>query len=445
MESALRTWGSVEVSPMALYADIFKLGEGFIQREGEPGGKHKANPVIIGSDGKRVRRRIMFEDTFEELLYEFQDYEWAFLNGLTYWGRANSAASQSKMCAMIFDLDGQDAKTLNNFFSGAMNAGAYPVPNYITLSGHGVHLYYVFEQPIDLYPNIKLQLKELKYALTDKIWNRYTSNEETVQHQGINQGFRIAGGRTKVEGVTVRAFRISEHPVTLEYLNEFVPESKRVDISRLWRESSLTLEEAAQKYPEWYERRVVRKAGPKTWVVKRDLYDWWLRQIKSGATYGHRYFCIMCLAIYAAKCGIEEAELERDALALVPFLNSLNPSEPFTERDVESALECCDERYVRFPRDDVQALSGIRINANRRNYQKQTWHLEDAREKKKRMKRRGQSFKNPEGRPVGAGVKKEQVEAYYKANPASTVRGAAEALGMSKTTVQKWKPKPELK
>lgn len=456
MESVLQEWGAVEVSPVEMYGDIFKLGEGFIQKEGEPSGRHKANPIIIGSDGKRTYRRIMFEDTFEELLREFQGYEWAFLNGLTYWGRENKAANQSKMCAMVFDLDGQDADTLNNFFSGAMRAKAYPIPNYITLSGHGVHLYYVFEQPIDLYPNIKLQLKELKYALTDKIWNRYTSNEEKVQHQGINQGFRIAGGRTKVEGATVRAFKVSDHPVWLDYLNEFVPEDKRVDASGLWKESRLTLEEAAKKYPEWYERRVIRQEGMKTWTVKRDLYDWWKRQIEAGATYGHRYFCIMCLAIYAAKCGIDEVELAKDALALVPFLNDLNPSEPFTEDDAMSALECCDERYMRFPRVDISALSGIRIEANRRNFddkadyeayigrkcESREWqkiHLEEkARaERDRKWKRKNGNWDDNNGRKP----KQQQVLDYYAANPTATVRAAAEVLGISKTTVQKWKPK----
>lgn len=62
---------------MDVYSDIFQLGYGFLQTEGEPSGEHKANPIIIGSfgghydedgklEGDRVRRRILFEDTFED-------------------------------------------------------------------------------------------------------------------------------------------------------------------------------------------------------------------------------------------------------------------------------------------------------------------------------------------------------------------------------------------
>ena len=36
---------------MEVYSDIFRLGDGFIQTEGEPGGLHKANPIILGSFG----------------------------------------------------------------------------------------------------------------------------------------------------------------------------------------------------------------------------------------------------------------------------------------------------------------------------------------------------------------------------------------------------------
>ena len=45
------------------------------------------------------------------------------------------------------------------------------MPTFLVLSGNGLHLYYVFKEPIDLYPNIKVQLKSLKYDLTFRIWS----------------------------------------------------------------------------------------------------------------------------------------------------------------------------------------------------------------------------------------------------------------------------------
>jgi hypothetical protein len=42
------------------------------------------------------------------------------------------------------------------------------------------------------------------------------------------------------------------------------------------------------------------------------------------------------------------------------------------------------------------------------------------------------------GRPNKQAV----VEAYFAANPAATVRGAASALGIATATVQRWRPRP---
>lgn len=434
MEKVIEKWGGFEVSPMDLYRDMFHLGQGLIQREWEVSDELKANPIILGSNGKKLIRRIMFEDTFESLLAEFQDFEWAYLNGISYWGRENTSAAQHKMYAMIFDLDGVTPKTLNNFFSGAFDGGFYPIPQYIVLSGHGVHLYYVFEEPLSLYPEVKRQLKNLKYALTDRLWNRYTSTDEKVQHQGINQGFRIAGGKTKDGKGRVRVFRVDQHPTSIEYLNYFVTKEFKVDPNRAYAESKMSLEEASKKYPEWYERRILGHEPRGRWFVKRDLYDWWkakIQDVEDGAKYGRRYFCVMCLAIYGVKCGLDEKEVLADAMSMIPFLTALNPEEPFRKTDVESAMECFDEKFVRFPRNDVSKLSGIFLKENKRNGRTQDKHLQGARAIRDIN---NENWREGNGRPS----KKELVREYAETHPGAKQVQIAAALGVSRQTVAKW-------
>ena len=84
----------------------------------------------------------------------------------------------------------------------------------------------------------------------------------------------------------------------------------------LMRKGRLSLAEAKEKYPDWYERRIVKKERRGRWTVKRDLYDWWLHRIGDEIRVGHRFYGIMTLAIYAKKCGISEDELRRDAFTL---------------------------------------------------------------------------------------------------------------------------------
>lgn len=459
LEDVLAEWGAHEVTPMEVYTDMFRLGEGYIQRSDEPAGEFKANPLVYyRNDGsKSGHYRILFDDTFEDTLKEAQQADFSLLNGITYFGRRNVQEHASKMYAMIFDLDGVTDKTLNAFLSGATVGNAYPVPNYIALSGHGVHLYYLFDEPVPLYPYIKIQLKELKYALTDRIWNRYTSTEENVQHQGINQGFRALGAKTKADAAmpVVRQFRLNTHPFSLSQLCEYVPDEHRIDESKLWRETQYTLEQAKKKFPEWYEKVVVNgDKTPKYWDIAGKvngdnpyaLYDWWKRQILAGASYGHRYFAIMALAIYGIKNDKSYEEVRDDAFNLVPFLNSINPDETFTVDDCEVALECYDARYKTFPIKDIEKITGIPIPRNKRNGRKKEKHIKIVNEmrKFKRDVLEEDEYKNS-GRPKGSGIKYEQVAAYRAEHPEASVTEVARALNISRPTVYKWwdaKPAP---
>lgn len=402
MENIIALWGGYRVSAYELYSDMFRLGDGYIQKNNEDNNGLKGNPIIYFKNDKDIRGhyRIMFEDSFREILEEAKEYDFSILNGISYFGRKRDQNHASKMFAMIIDLDYVDKDKLNNLLNAAFKVDAYPIPNYVVLSGSGIHLYYLFEEPIPLYPNIKLQLKNFKYALTEKIWNQYTSNNSQVQKQGIFQPFRIVDGKTKYtyndvlmdkKGKVVfraRAYRLNEHPFNLNNLGEYIQEEFRVDEGKLFKESKLSLTEAKKKYPQWYEKVVEKKnTSVKKWDIQNKvngddpfaLYNWWIRQIESGATFGHRYFCVMCLVIYGVKCNISLEKIKNDAYQLIPFLNDLNSMEPFTQDDVDSALDCFDDRYCTFPIKDIEALSGIIIARNKRNGRNQKLHLKGAR------------------------------------------------------------------
>lgn len=449
-EELIKEYGGIEVSAMEVYTDIFKLGEGYIQRENEEGGSYKANPIMYYKKNgeSKGNYRILFEDTFEEVLKEGQEADFCIVNGISYFGRKNVQAYASKMYAMIFDLDGINTSFLKNFLHGCFVEWAdrdtlYPLPNYMVLSGHNVHLYYVFEEPIALYPNIKLQLKELKYALTSLLWNRYTSMIEKPQYQGINQGFRPIGGKTKVLDKRVKAFQLNTHPYTLQAFNDYVPKESKIDDRKLFKESKYTLEQAKQKFPKWYEKVVLKKENAvKKWDIKGKvnganpyaLYDWWLNQIKTKVTFGHRYFCIMILTIYAVKNDVEFDKLRQDAYSLIPIFNDIS-DEPFTKQDVDSALECYDDRYCTFPLKDIEKLSAIPIERNKRNYQKQANHLEIARAIQLiKDRQQGTNWRDGNGRPTKEKIVREYLKEHREATKAEVIR----ETGLSKPTVYKY-------
>lgn len=446
LQDIIKGYNGVEVPALEVYKDIFRIGEGYIQRFNEDSYNLKANPLgyYRNKGDSKGHYRVFFEDTFEETLQELQQSDFAIINGISYFGRRNTQEHASKMFCMIFDLDGVTDNTLKNFLHGAYTKDCtiYPIPNYIITSGHGVHLYYLLEEPVPLFPNIKLQLKNLKYALTRRMWNMYTSTIEQPQMQGINQGFRVIGGKSKVEGYTSQAFRLNTHPYSLEQLGQYVEKQYRVDESKLYRESKLTLQDAKTKYPQWYKKVILEKDKTvKKWDIADKvngknpyaLYDWWKVKLENGASFGHRYFCVMALTIYAIKNDIPLEQLKKDAYGLIPFLNGLHEQEPFTKSDVDSALECYDNRYATFPIDDISKLTAITITKNKRNGRKQKDHVKIMNFIRDEVNN-NKDWRNKEGRPTKQSI----VEQWQQSNPNGRKADCIRDTGLSKPTVYKY-------
>ena len=200
--------------------------------------------------------------------------------------------------------------------------------------------------------------------------------------------------------------------------------------------SDLSLVEAKKKYPEWYERRIVNGEKRGRWHIKRDLYDWWLKKIQSGAvSVGHRYWSLSVLASYGIKCDIPEDEVLSDALELLPLLDDISDDEHnrFTKRDVLDAMNMYQESYVTYSRAEVERVSGISVPPNKRNGRKQDKHLQLARGIRELKSSMGENVSGG-GRPD----KKKMVKEWRIAHPEGTPKDCIAETGISKNTVYRW-------
>ena len=252
----------------------------------------------------------------------------------------------------------------------------------------------------------------------------------------------LSGGRLRLEtgtGVPVRAFRLGG-PVELAQLLDYIPDSngERQRLEGLMRKSRLSLDEAKEKYPDWYERRIIKKERRGRWTVKRDLYDWWLHRIADEIRVGHRFYGIMTLAIYAKKCGIDEDELRRDAFALLQPYDDMSVEDinRFTKDDVVCALEMFNEDYVTFPRDDIAKLSGLTMPVNKRNWRKQEEHIQVMNTMKALKKQLGEIVN--EGRPKGSGTAQVRVYEWRQQHPEGRKADCHRETGLDPKTIRKW-------
>lgn len=393
---------------------------------------------------KRLKRRVMLNDTWK------QDYDtyvkgnpMTLCSGLVYRRKSNKLENAQRMNALIFDLDGVGYSEIQNLFlrfgGDPQRLRRLPMPTFLVLSGTGLHLYYVFQEPIDLYPNIKIQLKSLKYDLTFRIWDyKGTSQRKDIQYQSINQGFRMVGSINEKHNTELVAFRIGEH-ITLDYLNAYAKPENQVDICKPFRPSKMTRSEAKEAYPEWYQRVVVEgKKQKKKWDISGKvhggdpyaLYHWWLRKI-GEIKGGHRYFFLMCMAIYAYKCDVPKDKLISDMQTAFEDLQMIKHENVLTDDDVKSALEAYDKEYFNFTIADIEALTDVRIEKNKRNGRTREQHME--------VMRAVQSVVNPNWRKGnGRPSADSKVFEWRKLHPEGKPKECISATGLSKNTVYKW-------
>ena len=413
------------------------------------------NPIIFYKDdeGKPSHRLLLHED---DSIYTFlEQRQFALLSPVTYVGRNNTSTNARYLYALAFDLDGVGTRQIKKL-CWMIKGGDAPMPNLITNSGHGLHLYYILDKPVPLYrENIPL-LNKLKHGLTNILWNYHTSTDENTQYQGVLQGFRVPGTLTKF-GEKIRSFHCREAGYhNIPDLNKFLFTYKLTDkeVNKLWEgpvynPTGVTREEAARRWPEWYVGKVLKKQQVgKFWHVNRAVYDWWKKRLwdaKDEIKVHHRYWCILTLVVYGVKCKIPEEEVKRDAYELVPKLELLTDTEDnhFTTQDVDDAMRAYQENYNTWPIETIENTTLFRIDKNKRNKKRgRVNHL-----KVMNFVRDNISYPNGDWRK-GNGRKKattenskeaRMVQTWRAANPESNNKSAcAKDTGLHRNTVMKW-------
>jgi hypothetical protein len=400
------------------------------------------NPIIFyKEEGKNAHRLLLKDDT--ETLNFIKGRQFALLSPITYVGRNNNAQNARYMYAFGFDLDGVGIPQLKNLFH-QINKGIIPIPNIITNSGHGLHLYYLLKEPIPLYEENRKLLNKMKFGLSNVIWNFGTSTDSYTQHQGILQGFRIPGTLTKF-GEIIHSYHLIGSPMhNLHDLNNFLFKYKLTtkEIEQLtgkytYNPTSVTREEAQRRWPEWYAARVLnKKRVGKKWNVKRAVYDWWLNRLRTAKDeiqVHHRYWCILTLVIYAVKCNISREEVLNDAYSLVEKMDSYTNTEDnhFTRHDVDDAMQAYDENYNKWPIHTIEATTLFRIERNRRNKRSISEHLKRARVIRDALH---EKWYENNGRKDKSAV----IAEWRANNPEATKAQCCRELNLSKPTVYKW-------
>lgn len=452
-------YGGLPVNAHQFYDDIFY---GQLEPHREPGdyrtGEYGgiAVEVIPQPDGSTKGHRITFTQDGE--LYDLIDASENFIltSPITYAGYKRTAENARMLCAMAIELDDivPDSGIHELFYSWERENAPLPRPTYVVCSGNGVHLYLAFDRPIRLFKHNYEKLTKIKYNLTRRYWTKYVctmehkrktgrltgTDEDAIQYEPLVQGFRAVGSRTK-SGAICLAFRTGPK-ISVQYLNQFFTRPEFIlDEHEVYGypKGKTPIAEAKEKWPDWYQKRVVEHQPRDHYHRNRGLYDWWLKKILTPdmVTVGHRYYCLENLCALGVQCDIPKKEMYADARRVAAYMDSLttDPKNPFTKSDYRSALKTYrahgDSAFMRRV-EYVSFKTGIPIERAKRNGRPQEIHLELARGIKKLKMSIGEDVAG--GRPTA----QTKVQDWRREHPDGRKVDCIRDTGLSKPTVLKW-------
>lgn len=398
---------------------------------GKPKLNNKGNQEYLG------KRYTITQGNSE--LYDLIDKSdnFCMISPISYIGKSRTIENARYLYALCIEVDYIKPKSgLNELiYSWERKYMPIPKPTYIVCSGNGLHIYYVFERPIPLWKNVYISLNEAKKHLTPYLWTSFvTTAGENIQYESLNQPFRCVGSITK-NGSYAMAFKIGAK-VSIEYMNKFLPDDKKIEN---FYKASCSLKQAAELYPDWYQKRIVEGKPKGHYNRYKPIYFDWVKKIldgKDGAKVGKRYNCLENLCSLAVQCQIEPEQVEKDCRMVADRLEQLTDDESnhFTEYDVLCALKTyytADEKAYRRRIDFISKKTGIVLTPNKRNYRKQEQHMA--------IMRAVQGVVNPNwrdgnGRPSKGSIVYEWRQQHPEGRKADCIRETK----LSKPTVLKW-------
>lgn len=432
------TYGA-PVEPKKFLRGVF--GRGNLQANKEDKSSDKPNAIAFYKTPTDKRApTVLYDDLDDDKIKYLLHQRDCFLLPCGFYGRRWTSERASSIFAMVFDLDEVEENHLSNLLFQLQNK-VIPQPTYIVNSGHGLHLWYVFEEPIKL----NLQNKDiivkyvngLKYDLGEyRIFTDYLCGSNEQGFQNYVHAYRMPGSATKMGApYIVTAFK-SGKKVTLSYLADFTTGNFKETLEES--PSKYTLEECKTLFPQWYERITTGKIC--TYPRNPAIYESYLKRLENEAQYKCRYWCIYVLAAIAAQCGIEYEKLKEDAYSLLPRFVELSDEDIFTAEDIEAGLR---NYYapdaLKLSNATKTELTRIEFKQARRNHLKQAEHLEQARAIRDiKQRRAGKEWRNNNGRPKGSGTKEHIIKEWREENPDGTKADCIRSTGISKPTVYKY-------
>lgn len=358
-----------------------------------------------------------------------------YISPATYFQNRYKASFIDKIYAVAVDIDNVNPKLLNHIMSNTKH-GTLPMPTAVTNSGSGIHFYYIFNQPLITYRNVR----DAACRLYDALHVNFGKDFGMTQKHWIGQPYRIVGGLTKAGDVST-AYRTGElwtpealaeechSSWNITYIDKAagatdkmkmfasaLAEVQQVDVPDFTNfYATLDFIKANRTFREGSKEQLFSpKPGSQKW------YEDTRRRVLSETVEGNRYSSLMALAVIAFKCGIKRTELERDFYMIADLWGKESWHTVFNKNNIPAALRCYSPDFARVKRTTLEEWLGwVFTGTCKRNGRTQQEHLE-----KIAIEKRAKALY--------------KLEQYLKKYPEASKRRISTDTGMSRNTVAKY-------
>ena len=393
-------------------------------------------PVVFIDEDEDTKH--MVKMSVDEAIDQAVDRNDILLGGSTYFKNFVSKTTAKDVHALIIDMDNVWAGVLQSALQNDWNEDdkELPKPTYIVNSGTGLHLYFLFDEPIPHYVCNSEKIDQLYRRLAVQQTTSRIYLQKQVQWFG--QDFRMAGSLNKYN-----------------WRNEVFRVGEKWDIDRL--AQAVGMEDTHfVRYGEPRTRQLVKRERTKNrtkrkgWRCNQGFYDYTLERCRNETKEGNRYMSFCALTVIAWKCNVPISKVEQDLKGLIPKYNK-GAKRQITEKEIEHALRMYNEKAMLTQRERLQDWIGWEYKPQtNRHYGKQVFKRKKSQEardkglKNTNLEVRGWAVRDamyPDGEwrnKDGAPSKQEEVRAWRQLHPDGKPKDCMADTGISKNTVYRW-------
>jgi hypothetical protein len=461
-----------EVNPFTFYETVFSDKDIYTDTCIVSYGSNEKMPLVKANPIEKTTKTL----TIEEMITSSVDYGNVYVAPASFFRDCNITKCLKSLYAIVVDFDGDKRGVSVDLLKWLLerifeNEDDLPSPTFVTNSGKGLHLFWVFEKPVPMFNENKRVMSELYKAIHQKLADY---NAKPQKHH-FAQAYRVVGSRTKLNQTTT-AFKTGEVLPAETLLRDF-----GIKKAIIWNEgkkkekmepseSMLKLAENIEKTlgvvcedkDDWdYVHKYIsdnKKAFTETFKLnqserfrKNDGAGWgsplWYATMKDriirDTPEGNRYTSLMALTVIGYKCNIpfETVKKDIDEIIIKWQIRPKSFEVRFHDEYRNRIDNMYSEKFKKVRKVQLEEWLGFKMtSSSKRNGRKRAEHIKLMNFVRDELNQNKTWNKEGNGRKP----KKDIVQQWRLENPDGKKADCIRDTGLTKPTVYKWWDKVEI-